>query len=260
MLKSWSFSSLSTYETCPYRTKLRVIDKIPEPERPLPEGKTEHANDRGTRIHDGCERFVRGEGELPAEAAVHFKPYLMSLAEHYKAGKIQMEEEWGFNRDWEPCDYKGAWLKVKLDVFYRPEKTHAVILDYKTGRKDNNEIKHGKQMGLYAIAAACRYPELQEIDTELLYLDQKPAEPGKKYSNHTFVSKPVDKWLYPIKLWTVKADKMLRDTQFKPTPNAFSCQYCPYKEGICQYAYTDKKAISAIHQRRAVSRKGAKAI
>ena len=64
MIKAWSFSRLSIFEQCKLRTKLAYIDRIPEPPRPLPPGKTEHANDRGTRIHDAAERFVRGGAEL----------------------------------------------------------------------------------------------------------------------------------------------------------------------------------------------------
>jgi hypothetical protein len=42
-----SFSRLQNFEKCKYLAKLMYIDRIPEPERPLPPGKTEHANDRG---------------------------------------------------------------------------------------------------------------------------------------------------------------------------------------------------------------------
>lgn len=60
MITSWSFSKLGDFEQCKLKTKLKHIDKIPEPERPLPPGKTEHANDRGTRIHTDCELYING--------------------------------------------------------------------------------------------------------------------------------------------------------------------------------------------------------
>ena len=56
-IKAWSYSRLADFEQCKLRAKLKYIDRIPEPARPLPPGKTEHANDRGTRIHDAGERF-----------------------------------------------------------------------------------------------------------------------------------------------------------------------------------------------------------
>ena len=47
-ISSWSFSKLGDFESCRLKAKLKHLDNIPEPERPLPPGKTEHANDRGT--------------------------------------------------------------------------------------------------------------------------------------------------------------------------------------------------------------------
>ena len=66
-IKAWSYSRLVDFEQCKLRAKLKYIDRIPEPARSLPPGKTEHANDRGTRIHDAAERFVRGGVELLPE-------------------------------------------------------------------------------------------------------------------------------------------------------------------------------------------------
>jgi hypothetical protein len=40
MIKSWSFSRLTDFEKCKFLAKLKNIDKVPEPERPLPAGKT----------------------------------------------------------------------------------------------------------------------------------------------------------------------------------------------------------------------------
>ena len=66
-IDAWSYSRLSTFEQCKLRAKLAYIDRIPEPERPLPPGKTEHANDRGTRVHNAAEMFVQGGIELIPE-------------------------------------------------------------------------------------------------------------------------------------------------------------------------------------------------
>ena len=63
-IRSWSFSRLDVFEKCAYRTKLAYLDKIPEPARPLKPGTTEQPNDRGTRIHEAGELFVKGGVEL----------------------------------------------------------------------------------------------------------------------------------------------------------------------------------------------------
>ena len=47
---------------------------IPEPQRPLPPGKTEHADDRGTRIHQSVEDYVAGRSMSSARAERFFGP------------------------------------------------------------------------------------------------------------------------------------------------------------------------------------------
>ena len=46
-VNSWSHSKLMDFEKCKKYFWLKHDQRIPEPERPLPPGKTEHANDRG---------------------------------------------------------------------------------------------------------------------------------------------------------------------------------------------------------------------
>jgi hypothetical protein len=58
MPRSWSYSKLTDFEKCKKYFWLKHEEKVPEPERPLPPGKTEHANDRGTRVHTSCEEYI----------------------------------------------------------------------------------------------------------------------------------------------------------------------------------------------------------
>ena len=173
-IKAWSYSRLVDFEQCKLRAKLKYIDRIPEPVRPLPPGKTEHANDRGTRIHDAAERFVRGGVELLPELK-SFATEFHDLRNKYEHGMVSLEGEWAVNKDWEPVAWgdKDAWARIKLDAFVRLSKTHAVVIDYKTGKKFGNEIKHAEQTQLYQLAAFLRYPELETIDVELWYTDRK---------------------------------------------------------------------------------------
>lgn len=244
-IASWSFSRLTEFESCKYRTKLKVVDKIPEPERPLKPGQTEHANDRGTRIHESCELYVRDMAPLPKEAE-KFRDVFESLKNWYAKGKATLEEEWGFDRNWEPCEYKDAWLKVKCDaVVHRTSKSIAVI-DYKTGRKKGNEIKHAEQVQLYALCAAIKYPKAENITVELWYLDQ---------DDETVETKSADKWRYALKLFNNRGLKMTNETEFKPSPSVFACQYCPYNQGICEHAVDlkseqMKKAKGALYARK----------
>lgn len=231
-IKSWSPTRLIEFEQCAYRAKLKIIDKVPEPERPLPEGKTEHANDRGTRIHDECEQYVRGDKDDTPKEAHKFEAELKSLRKRYTEGKVELEGEWGFDKNWEPCDYKTAWLRLKCDAIVHLTSTHLLVVDYKTGRKFGNEIKHGEQLQMYALAAAIKFPNVETIDVELWYFDQKDGE------NYTHETKSAAKWKYHQKFFSNRGLKMTNETKFLPNPNALSCRWCPYKDGICEYAVT----------------------
>lgn len=217
-IERWSYSRLTDFEKCAFMAKLKIIDRIPEPVRPLPPGKTEHANDRGTRIHTAAEFFVKGDGPFIPELA-KFKTEFAALQRLHAQGKVSLEGEWGYTRDWAPCDWKAAWARVKLDAMVFLSKQEAVVIDYKSGRKFGNEIKHAEQTALYQLAAFLRYPELQLVHTELWYLDVDEL-------THSVYTRR--QGLRFMKNFDQRGDKMTRATTFPANPNKFSCQWCPY--------------------------------
>lgn len=219
-IKAWSYSRLVDFEQCKLRAKLKYIDRIPEPARPLPPGKTEHANDRGTRIHDAAERFVRGGVELIPELK-SFSTELHDLRNKYEHGMVSLEGEWAVNKDWEPVAWgdRDAWARIKLDAFVRLSKTHAVVIDYKTGKKFGNEIKHAEQTQLYQLAAFLRYPELETIDVELWYTDQDDLT-HMKYTRA--------QGMRFFQNFNQRGIAMTSAEEFPPSSNVFACKWCPY--------------------------------
>lgn len=108
---TWSPSRLVDFEKCKFYAHLKHDKRIPEPERPLPEGKTEHANDRGSRIHNELELYVRGDGPMPHEAR-KFEDHFLKMRDLYEAGQVSLEGEWGMDRGWNPCGWNGEWQDV----------------------------------------------------------------------------------------------------------------------------------------------------
>jgi len=218
MIPSWSHSRLVDFEKCKNLAFLKYDKRIPEPERPLRPGQTEHANDRGSRVHDMLELFVRGSEDYPNEAK-HFRHELDSMKKLFTFGKVSLEGEWGFNEAWEPTEWKTAWLRMKLDalVFLSPEE--AVAIDYKTGKKFGNEIKHGEQLMLYQLATFLRYPDLEVVHTELWYLDQDDL------TQRTFTRA---QGLRFQRNWDQRGTALTTCQDFPANANRFSCQWCPY--------------------------------
>lgn len=220
-IKSWSHSRLGVFESCPFRAKLQYVDKIPEPPRPLPPGKTEHANDRGSRVHDGGELFVKGNVELLPELLA-FKPEFLRLRELYRQGKVSTEGEWAYNANWEPVAWSdpAAWLRMKLDALVHLTRTHAVVIDYKTGRKFGNEVKHAEQGQLYQLGTFMRFPDLQTIDVEFWYTDQDDI-------THMHYKREQGMRFY--KNFHTRGEKVTNAKDFPAKPNVFTCRWCPYR-------------------------------
>ena len=53
LVPAWSYSALKTFESCAYRTYISKVKRVQEDFGP--------AAERGTRIHDQAEQFVRSE-------------------------------------------------------------------------------------------------------------------------------------------------------------------------------------------------------
>ncbi len=227
-MKSWSFSSLGDFEKCKFYSFLKRVQKIPEPERPLPPGKMEHANDRGSRMHDDAERFVRGQIPHLTSELRAFETEFNSLRKSFANGVVSLEGEWGMNKDWEPTPWDKAWLRLKLDAMVFISPTEVVIVDYKSGRKFGNEVKHADQLQLYQLVTFLRFPQVETIHAELWYLDQDEIASStfQRHQGLRFKNK-----------WDQRGKKMMEAIDFPANPNIFSCKYCMYGprgSGVCE--------------------------
>lgn len=227
-IQQWSMSRLNTYEECPRRAYFSFVKKIPEPDRgppPLskyPSGEWPH--ERGDRVHRELEAYVKGIGDLPKEAE-YFRPSLEGLRNMYAQSpdKVILEQMWGFTQNWEPCDPFGSsvWGRLKMDVFVISDST-GVAIDYKTGKRKFNEIKHGEQLILYVINAFLKYKELDKIVGELWYIDQQDIH-RREYTR--------SQAMHFIKNFDVRAHALCEDAEFTPKPSTWNCRFCPYGPG-----------------------------
>lgn len=235
-LRSWSYSKLLDYEQCPLRFQMKHIDRIPEAKSP--------AADRGTAIHQMAEDFTRGIiKDLPAELR-HFKDEFEVMQREFKAKAVSLEGEWGFDKEWMVHDYKKAWLRMKADaVLHRKHNKEAVVVDYKTGKRFGNELKHGEQVQLYAIATAIREPWIENITVELWYLDIDELH-SNEYTRKQALSF--------VPGFEKRAMKLTTATSFPPRPNIFTCKWCPYgpnKDDNCPHGITGQESMANYRKR-----------
>jgi len=221
MFTAWSFSRWKDHSSptdgCPYRARLKHLDKVAE-------GPKGPALIRGEQIHKLAEEYVKGTIEvIPTELAL-FKKEFATL----RKKKATPEGKWAVDAAWGPVDFfdwEHAWLRVVLDAHFKPTKATALVIDYKTGKiyGDNKD-----QMELYAIAGFAHYPEVDVVNTELWYLDQ--GEIKKETFSRGNVKTLKKKWLQKI-------IPLMTDRKFIPRPGDYCsrCAYSARKNGPCKY-------------------------
>lgn len=261
-----SFSRLDVYEQCPRRALFAFALKIPEPDRGEPHakcpknmetGEREWHNDRGSRVHESADEFVRGVRDKYCLELKDFDIELHNARAAYEEGLVYTEQMWCYKDDWTPTvwnDWNNIWMRIKLDVFQvvcdkktgeplgtRDEPIEACAIDIKTGKIFGNEVKHQEQVQLYALGSFKRYPSLDKVHTELWYVDHND------FKTLTYTRKQALRFQNG---WDKRMDRMTSDRTFKPRPSQESCKFCPYRRkedggsGDCDKAYAFSQPVA----------------
>ena len=230
-ITTWSFSRLKDYESCPLKAYMKYVEKRSQ------DHMDRKAADRGTMVHDACEKFVSEGGDFIKEMS-KFREYFAKVKEEYEAGDVIVEQDWGFNQDWEITGWfdKDVWCRMKLDNFRTKTKDddgnpiHGIATDYKTGKKYGNEVSHGQQGQIYALGSFLRFQTMEVVDVELIYLDQGQT------TKRTYTREKAMKFL---PTWTSRGMKMTSATDYPPKPNKMTCMWCPFGpqhgDGSCEW-------------------------
>ena len=228
-VSAWSMSRLFDFEDCPYSVYLSKVEKMPTP--------SGAAAERGTQVHNHIEGFVKSEHADVIKEMLGFRKLIDHLREGFAEGKVEVEGDWAFDRTWNVAAWAApnAWARFKLDVLEHQSPTSAKVIDWKTGKKFGNELKHNQQGMGYAIAAFARYPELEFVEVQFAYLDQNDELRGSYTRQQAELLRP---------MLEERADKMTTCTDFEPKPSFHACRWCPhakaqegYDEPACKWAH-----------------------
>ena len=214
----WSFSSLMNYERCPYSVSPERWPYDPsKANAPRPE-----AAQRGIDAHSEIEKYLIRQEDYES-------PYPNLPFDELTKKHPQCELKLGVDNYWKPHDYKGAWLKIICDaVLINNEEKRLTIYDWKTGKRDYNEVKHTQQLILYMCVASMNYPLIQSFTSELWYIDHDKIITNKTYTKDQ---------LTPIAMrWDTRGKKMTTDETFIAKPSKSNCRFCDHKEE-CEFAY-----------------------
>lgn len=221
MFEAWSYSRYKDHVQCPRYAHWKHILKKPQ----RPPGP---AMQRGRDIHKDAEDFVRG-------AVRRLPPTLKIFAGQFselRKKKAIAEGKWAVTRKWQVTEYfnmAAAWLRVVLDAHYCPTRTLARVIDYKTGRMYDD---YGDQLELYAATGFAHYPNADECETQIWYLDQPLGKdnPRTKTFRRSQMAGIQRKW-------NAKVIPILTDRKFVPRPGNYCgrCDFSKRNGGECQY-------------------------
>ncbi|HEY8377467.1 MAG TPA: PD-(D/E)XK nuclease family protein [Nannocystis sp.] len=175
-----SHSQIAVLVDCSLEYRRRYIDRIAEPaSAPAETGIAFHEIGESSTADDDAllSLMVRKAALLPEESAKD----LRAIVEKYlswggfpplpsDAQDVAHELKIALTADGQPCawDSPDAAFRARLDRIYRENGgSQLVIDDWKTSRKID---KPGEQMRRYAYAAACVFPDVEEIVCRLHFV------------------------------------------------------------------------------------------
>ena len=249
-----SHSSLSTFEQCPYKFKLRYIEKID------PIIKDSIESFMGKIVHETLEKLYRDVqyDYLPTindllnflnqkwfekytddihiiKKQFSMKKYL-SLAEQYisdyyhtyqpfnQTKTIGIEKHLVFSLD----QAKNYQIQGFIDRLSEKRPGHLQIHDYKTSARlpSQDQLDNDRQLGLYMIGVENQYPEVKDITLIWHFL---------KF-NKELQSTRSDKQLKKLKAQVISLIRRIESLRtFSCNPSAL-CNWCEYKPICPQYS------------------------
>ncbi len=158
-MPAWSYSSIKTFDQCPKKYfHLKVAKDVKD--------DPGEAADYGTAVHEAAELFITQGTPIPEKFAF-MRPIVEPLAR--KRGDKLAEIKLGVTEELQPCSFfaKDVWYRGIADLLI-VNGSKAWLVDYKTGK--NAKYADIKQLDLLAGAVFIHYPEVETINSALLYV------------------------------------------------------------------------------------------
>ena len=212
-LKTWSYSSATTFEKCPKQYyHLYVVKDV----------KTDSDSQHlvyGNEVHKAAEEYI-GKGKKLPEKFSMFQPTLDRL--NQIPGDKLCEYKLGLTKDLEPCGFfdQNVWWRGVVDLLILDKaKQSATVIDYKTGK--SSQYADTRQLSLLSVAIFKHFPDIQKVKAGLVFLVSK--ELLKEDYKQQSIDDMFEEWSTIIKRMTAAYDSNV----FNAVPN-FACRsFCP---------------------------------
>jgi len=209
---TWSYSSLTSFETCPFRWwKTKWTKEVAEPQT--------EATLWGNRVHKALEDRLRRKTPLP-EGMEQFEPIARTLLRHAENARLECEQKYAINDRFQKTGYfdKDVWLRSIADVVItRGDK--AFIGDYKTGKMSN--VPDSAQLQLGAAVVFVHKPWVKQITNAFIWLREG------KITSETYSREDLPEIWQKFMPRVQRIEKALEQNKFIPRPSGLCRAHCP---------------------------------
>jgi hypothetical protein len=208
-MPAWSYSALSSFETCPRRHyHLRVAKDVIEPES--------QALTWGNAVHKSLEARVVNDTPLPT-GMTQWEPLVAKLIAA-PCDERFTERQIALDRAFQPVEWFGreVWVRGVVDIGLRQGNT-LLALDYKTGKtKDDFD-----QLRLFAALLFALYPEAETVKAGYVWLQ------ANKVTKQTFSREDT------VSIWNdflprvARLEQAHKDKRWPVKPSGLCRAWCP---------------------------------
>lgn len=212
----WSYSSLTAFETCPFRYQQERILKV------IPKVVYKEA-DEGVKRHAAIEHYLKGEAPLED---TKLRELVDSTLQHLNPACFKYEHKLAITKDRQPCEWddSDAYYRGILDVMYvDPAWKNGAIYDWKNGKVN----EYSEQLKANAVLVMAHYPHVETVHTEYVWMRFNKTTQAKVFRDF---SEPI--WVKFMKRVDKLEDALDKDKWPKKT-SGLCKKYCPVKS--CEF-------------------------
>jgi hypothetical protein len=234
MKLAWSYSRLNKFKNCPWSAYWN--NYAPKGER-LKYVQGAGAA-RGDKVHKMCEAAVNGDmtplildhnNASPLLRKDVFPKVTNLIATARTSEMCAAELKVVFREDKTLCDWfdKDTWVRSSYDMV-TINGARCDIFDWKTGKKWEDK----EQAEFYAGTAFTRFPQVEEVHTHYLWLDQNDKTDAVYYKK----SEPHIWHKYEERAEEIEIANIDGNWEKRPS---FLCDYCNVPKSKCEYSKVD---------------------
>lgn len=217
--KAWSYSALTSFETCPRRHYLTRVAKI------VKEPDSEHLR-WGNFVHEALDKRVQHHTPLP-ETIQRYETFVLALEK--REGVLESEQKIALTKDFEQVGYfdRNVWLRAVLDVsLTSPDGKKALVLDWKTGKN----IPDDDQLKLFAAVSFSLSTALERVHAGYAMLQLNKMTPPVVFHRE----QESDLW-NEFMPRVQRLQRAHEKNQWPEKPSGLCKKYCPVGKQNCDY-------------------------